>query len=149
MRQESETNFFAVLHLSDLVAPFLAGKARATIINVSSGLGFCPIAFMTVYCATNAFVHSATMSMRHSLRPKGIEVVEIIPPEVDTELGKERRTDPKQSHGGTPLPDFIAGVFQGLEAGKAETPYCGFFFSQDMGWETVTPATIVGFHNLG
>jgi uncharacterized oxidoreductase len=120
VRQEIETNVFAVLHLSDLMAPFLAGKPGATIINVSSGLGFCPIAFMTVYCATKAFVHSATMSMRHTLKPKGIEVIEIIPPGVDTELGKERRADSTQSHGGMPLPEFIVDVFQGLEVGKAE-----------------------------
>ena len=120
VKQEIDTNVFAVLHLSDLLAPVLAGKPGATIVNVSSGLGFCPIAFMTVYCGTKAFVHSATMSMRHSLKAKGIEVIEVIPPGVDTELGKERRNDPTQSHGGMPLAEFIDGVFQGLEAGKPE-----------------------------
>ena len=120
VRQEIETNVFALLHLSDLLTPVLASKPGATIINVSSGLGFCPIAFMTVYCATKAFVHSATMSMRHTLKAKGIEVIEVIPPGVDTELGKERRADPAQTHGGMPLGEFIDGVFQGLEAGKAE-----------------------------
>ena len=122
VRQEIETNVFAVLHLSDLLAPILSGKPGAAIINVSSGLAFVPIAFMTVYCATKAFVHSATMSMRHSLKPQGIEVIEVIPPGVDTELGKERRTDPSQTHGGMPLGEFIDGLFKGLEEGKAEIP---------------------------
>jgi len=120
VRQEIETNILAGLHLSDLVVPLLQGKANATIINVSSGLAFVPLAFMTVYCATRAFVHSMTMSMRFSLRQKGIEVIEIIPPSVDTELGKERRTDPSQSHGGMPIETFIQEAFQGLEAGSPE-----------------------------
>jgi uncharacterized oxidoreductase len=120
VRQEIDTNAFAVIHLSDLLAPVIQGKPGATIINVSSGLGFVPIAQMTVYCATKAFIHSLTMSMRQTLKAKGIEVIEIIPPGVDTELGKERRSDPDQTHGGMPIPEFLDGLFQGLERKDAE-----------------------------
>jgi uncharacterized oxidoreductase len=120
VRQEMETNAFAVIHLSDLLAPFIQGKPGATIINVSSGLGFAPVAHMSVYCATKAFVHSLTMSMRHTLKVKGIEVIEVIPPGVDSELGKERRADPDQTHGGMPVPEFIDGLFKGLERKDAE-----------------------------
>jgi uncharacterized oxidoreductase len=120
VRQEVETNVFSVIHLSDLLVPLIQGKPGSAIINVSSGLGFAPVAFMSVYCATKAFVHSLTMSMRHTLKPKGIEVIEVIPPGVDTELGKERRADPEQTHGGMPLPEFIDGLFLGLERKDAE-----------------------------
>jgi uncharacterized oxidoreductase len=120
VRQEIETNVFSVIHLSDLLVPVLEGKPGAAVVNVSSGLGFAPIASMSVYCATKAFVHSLTMSMRHALAPKGIEVIEVIPPGVDTELGKERRADPEQSHGGMPIAEFIDGLFQGLERMDAE-----------------------------
>jgi len=120
VRQEIEINALAVLHLSDLLAPLLQGKVGAAIVNVSSGLGFAPIAFMSVYCATKAFVHSLTMSMRHTLKAKGIEVIEIIPPGVDSELGKERRADPAQTHGGMPVTEFLDGVFEGLERKDAE-----------------------------
>lgn len=120
VRQEIDTNAIAVLHLSDLLAPVIQGKPGATIINVSSGLGFVPIAFMSVYCATKAFVHSITMSMRHTLKDRGIEVIEIIPPSVDSELGKERRADPDQSHGGMPIPEFLDELFKGLERKEAE-----------------------------
>jgi uncharacterized oxidoreductase len=120
VRQEIETNAFAVIHLSDLLAPRIQGKPGATIINVSSGLGFAPVAAMSVYCATKAFIHSLTMSMRHTLKVGGIEVIEIIPPSVDTELGKERRPDPDQTHGGMPLKEFLDELFQGLEKKQAE-----------------------------
>jgi uncharacterized oxidoreductase len=120
VRHEMETNVFAVIHLSDLLAPIIQGKPGAAIINVSSGLGFVPIASMSVYCATKAFVHSLTLSMRHTLKAKGTEVIEVIPPGVDTELGKERRTDPDQTHGGMPLPEFLDGLFRGLERKDVE-----------------------------
>jgi uncharacterized oxidoreductase len=120
VRQEIETNVVAVLHLSDLLVPFLKDKPGAAILNVSSGLGFVPIAQMSVYCATKAFVHSLTLSMRRSLADKGIEVIEIIPPGVDTELGKERRADPEATHGGMPIPQFIEALFQGLERRESE-----------------------------
>lgn len=120
VRQELETNVVAALQLTDLLTPMLADKAGATVINVTSGLAFVPIAHLTVYCATKAFLHSITMSMRHSLKSKGIEVIEIIPPAVDTELGKEARADPDSSHGGMELEAFTKELFHGLEAGLPE-----------------------------
>jgi len=123
MQAEIETNVVALFHLSDLASRLVAGKAGATIVNVSSGLAFTPLAFLPVYCATKAAVHSFTMSLRHQLRSKGVEVVEIIPPAVDTELGHDRRSGaptPAASHGGMPVKDFIDEVLRGLEAGLPE-----------------------------
>ena len=120
VRQELETNMVAPLHLSELLAPFLEGKSGAAIVNVSSGLAFAPIAGLSVYCATKAFVHSLTLSMRRSLSARGIEVVEIIPPSVDTELGKQRRADPDATHGGMAVGAFVDVVIEGLGRGEAE-----------------------------
>jgi uncharacterized oxidoreductase len=85
---EIETNLVAIVHLSAYFIPLLLKKKDAAIINVSSGLGFVPIASMPVYCATKAAVHSFTQSLRYQLRDTSITVFEIIPPMVDTELGK-------------------------------------------------------------
>ena len=59
--------------------------------NVSSGLAFCPIAAMPVYCATKAALHSLTLSMRHLLRDTSVRVVELLPPMVDTMLNPSIR----------------------------------------------------------
>ena len=67
--------------------PQLAGKPNATLVNVSSGLAFAPLTFFPVYCATKAFVHSLSLTLRHQLKGKGIKVVELVPPYVSTELG--------------------------------------------------------------
>jgi uncharacterized oxidoreductase len=85
---EVETNLIAPIHLSAYFIPLLLKKKESAIINVSSGLGFVPIAAMPVYCATKAAVHSFTVSLRYQLRDTSIKVFEIVPPAVDTELDK-------------------------------------------------------------
>jgi uncharacterized oxidoreductase len=122
VRSEIETNLVAPLHLASLFASHLATRGAAAIVNVSSGLAFAPIAFMPVYCATKAAVHSLTMSLRHQLKDTGVKVFEIIPPSVDTELGHERRADRSQSHGGMPIAEFIAGAMAALQADTLEAP---------------------------
>lgn len=85
---------------------------------------------------------AATMSMRHTLKSKAIEVIDIIPPGVDTELGTECRTDPDQSHGGMPLADFIDGVFQGHEHPR-EVMGTDRILSEAWGYEAVVTSRTV------
>lgn len=117
---EIDTNLVGPLHLASLFAAHLGTKENAVIINVTSGLAFVPLAFMPVYCATKAAMHSATISMRHQL--KGIKVFEVAPPAVDTELGHDRRTDKTQSHGGIPVAEFIRETMAALIDDKLEAP---------------------------
>jgi uncharacterized oxidoreductase len=56
----------------------------AAIFNVSSALGFIPLAMMPISCATKAALHSFSISLRHQLSAEGIKVFEVIPPTVDT-----------------------------------------------------------------
>lgn len=120
VRMEMETNFIAPVHLASLFAPHLKMVHDPVIINISSGLAFVPIAFMPVYCATKAAIHSLTLSLRHQLRDTAIEVVEIAPPSTDTELGHQRREDKTQSHGGIPIAAFLAEAMEELGKGTLE-----------------------------
>jgi len=86
-KEELSTNIDGPIHLSMLFLPHLLGKPSAQIVNVSSGLAFVPIAFMPIYCATKAALHSFTLSLRHQLLSTSVSVVEIIPPAVQTDLG--------------------------------------------------------------
>lgn len=117
---EIEINLTAPIHLASLFAEHFAGKEEAAVINVSSGLAFVPIAFMPVYCATKAALHSITMSLRHQLRDTSVKVFEIIPPSVDTELGHQRRADKTQSHGGMPIKEFIDEAMEAIERDEFE-----------------------------
>jgi len=84
---EVSINLLGPMHLSMLFIDHLTSKKSSQIINVTSGLAFCPISFMPTYCATKAALHSFTLSLRHQLKDTGIKVVEIIPPAVKTDLG--------------------------------------------------------------
>ncbi|MCX6009399.1 MAG: SDR family NAD(P)-dependent oxidoreductase [Chloroflexi bacterium] len=97
---EVETNLIAPIHLSAYFIPLLLKKKESAIINVSSGLGFVPIASMPVYCATKAAIHSFTVSLRYQLRDTSIKVFEIVPPAVDTELGKGTTEEGDQEYRG-------------------------------------------------
>jgi len=117
---EIETNLIAPVHLASLFIPLLKGKQNASIINVTSGLAFVPIALMAIYCASKAAMHSLTISLRYQLRETGINVFEIVPPSVDTELGHDRREDKTQSHGGIPIAEFIEGAMAAIKNDEFE-----------------------------
>ncbi len=61
-------------------------RNQGTIINVSSGLAFVPLQAAPVYCATKAALHSYTISLRQQVQTHGVEVIELMPPAVKTNL---------------------------------------------------------------
>jgi uncharacterized oxidoreductase len=115
---EIETNLSAPIHLSFLFAPHLAKQEHAAILNVSSGLAFAPMAMMPVYCATKAAVHSFTLSLRHALAKQRVDVIEIIPPAVNTDLGGVGLHT-----WAVPLDEFADAVMTQLDEGSAEIAY--------------------------
>jgi uncharacterized oxidoreductase len=111
-KEEIEINIEAPLHLTSL---FINLKSLKTIINITSGLSFVPMARIPVYSASKAFFHSFTLSLRHLLQSSGIEVIEIIPPALNTHLGGKGRHDNALAVG-----EFIDSVFLQLKSGKTE-----------------------------
>jgi uncharacterized oxidoreductase len=99
--------------------PLLQKQAHATIINVSSGLAFVPLAQTPVYCATKAAIHSYTQSLRHQLRKTQIEVLELVPPYVATHL-MTGADDPRAM----PLGKYIAEVMELLKAQPTPIEIC-------------------------
>lgn len=119
---EIEVNLKACIHLSALFTPLFLQKEEAAIVNVSSGLGFVPIAIMPVYCATKAAIHSFTMSLRHQLRDTSVKVFEVIPPIVDTELDKGARGHRGQEDRGIPPVEVAKATMKALESNQYEIP---------------------------
>lgn len=118
---EIETNLVAPIYLSAYFIPLLMKQKEAAIINVSSGLAFVPIASMPVYCATKAAVHSFTMSLRHQLKDTSIKVFEIVPPMVDTELGKGSIEEEEEGQNrGIPPAEVAKAVINSLEKDEFE-----------------------------
>ena len=112
---EIQTNLVAPIWASAYFIPLLMKKPEAAIINVSSGLGFVPIASMPIYCATKAAVHSFTMSLRHQLKGTSIKVFEVVPPMVATELGKGAGEEEEEWNRGIPAGEVAKAVMSSLE----------------------------------
>lgn len=117
-QREIDTNLAAPIHLSVLLGRKIAALPNPTIVNISSGLAFIPKAAVPVYCATKAALHSFCINLRTQLKAAGVEVVEIAPPAVNTDLG---------GHGkhtyGVSLNEFVDSVMIDLAAGKREIGY--------------------------
>jgi len=106
------TNILGVLRATAAFLPILTRQPGATIIATSSNLAFVPRADFPTYCASKAFLHSWLQSLRHQLRKVPIEVLELAPPYVQTELtGTQQASDARAM----PLSAYIAEVMQLLE----------------------------------
>jgi uncharacterized oxidoreductase len=103
------TNLLGPIRLINALLPFLRKQPHATVMNVTSGLAFVPLAMTPTYCATKAAVHSYTESLRHQLRETAVEVLELAPPYVATHLmGEHQAVDPRAM----PLEEFISEVME-------------------------------------
>ncbi len=114
-KAEITTNIEAPVHLTAL---FMKLPALRTIINVTSGLAFTPLTKVPVYSATKAFFHSFTLSLRALVKDRGIEVIEMIPPALNTDLGGKGLHDQAP-----PVSAFIEAVFEQLRQGKSELTF--------------------------
>jgi uncharacterized oxidoreductase len=117
---EIDINFKAYVYLAAHFIPDLIKKKEAAIVNVSSGLGFIPIASMPVYCATKSAIHSFSVSLRHQLKDTSIRVFEVIPPTVNTELDKGARARRGQTDRGIPAEVVAKATLAGLEKDESE-----------------------------
>lgn len=113
------TNLLGPIRLTAALLPHLQKHPHAAIINVSSGLAFLPLALTPTYCATKAAMHSYTLSLRYQLRSTGIEVLELIPPYVQTDL-MSGAADPRAM----PLKEFIAEVIEILKQQPTPPEIC-------------------------
>lgn len=114
-KEEIAINIEAPLHLTSL---FIQLKSLQIIMNVTSGLSFSPLTKVPVYSATKAFFHSFTLSLRHLIKSRNIDVIEIIPPALHTDLGGKGIHD-----NAPPVSDFITAIFEQLKQGKTELSF--------------------------
>ena len=117
--EELAANLAAPIHLSALFIPYLKRRREAAIINISSGLGFTPVAAVPVYSATKAAIHSLSLSMRRQLRDTTVRVFEIAPPIVPTELAGRRQRPEDAEHTMTAA-QVAAGIAEAMEHDRYE-----------------------------
>lgn len=88
------TNLLGPIRLTLRLLPHLLAQGDGAVMTVSSGLAFVPLAATPTYCATKAAIHSWSQSLRHQLKGTGVEVIEIAPPAVRTDLMPTSRQNP-------------------------------------------------------
>lgn len=103
------TNLLGPIRMTAALIEHLKSQERASVVHMTSVLGFVPWAVAAVYSATKAALHSYALSQRYLLRGSRVEVLEIAPPWVRTEL-----MNSSEEARAMPLDQFIAGVMEGL-----------------------------------
>ena len=82
---EMNVNVGGVIRTTSAFIDILTAN-KGTVINMSSALAFAPMPCTPIYCATKAAIHSYTQSLRFQLEEAGVEVIEIMPPAVKTDM---------------------------------------------------------------
>ncbi|MBC7479622.1 MAG: SDR family oxidoreductase [Pseudorhodobacter sp.] len=106
------TNLLGPIRLTAALLPQLLAQPAATVLNVSSGLAFVPLAATPTYSATKAALHSWSQSLRYQLRQTSVQVIEVAPPAVGTDLMPGSRGNPHAMA----LPDYTAETMALLAA---------------------------------
>jgi uncharacterized oxidoreductase len=115
------TNLLGPIRLTASLLPHLLKQRQAAIMTVSSGLAFVPMAMTPTYCATKAAIHSYTQSLRSQLKNTNIQVLELIPPYVQTELmGSRQAQDPNAMT----LKEFISQTMKILKTSPNAQEIC-------------------------
>jgi uncharacterized oxidoreductase len=106
------TNLLGPIRLIGAFIEHLRRQPAATIVTVSSGLGFTPLAATPSYNASKAAIHMLSESLRLQLADTTVQVVELVPPSVRTGLVPGQEDSPVAM----PLEEFTAEVIELLEA---------------------------------
>jgi uncharacterized oxidoreductase len=105
------TNLLGPIRLIAAFVEHLQTRPDATIVTVSSGLAFVPLAVTPTYNATKAAIHLLSESLRLQLAGTSVRVQELEPPAVRTALMPGQEESPIAM----PLDDFVAEVMGLIE----------------------------------
>ncbi len=103
------TNLLGPIRLTAALIEHLKKQERATVIYNTSALAFVPLALTAVYSATKAALHSYVLSQRYKLKATSVNVLEMAPPWVQTDLLNSNE-EPRAM----PLKEFIEGTIKAL-----------------------------------
>ncbi|MBO6185699.1 MAG: SDR family NAD(P)-dependent oxidoreductase [Chryseobacterium sp.] len=87
---EMNTNYFSVIHFTELLLPHLVQQTEASVINISSIAVFGSHKMLPTYGATKAALHSYTLALRQTYEDqRNVQIYEVYPPLVNTDFSAE------------------------------------------------------------
>lgn len=124
-RSMMEVDYFGTLYCIQEVVPGMAARRSGVIVNISSMVGFLNIYGYSAYGAAKFAISGLTDSLRMELKPKGIQVALVFPPDTNTpQLAYEQEFKPKvtqmlSSNGGYMQPEAVASeIIKGVQRKK-------------------------------
>lgn len=117
LAKEININLGGLIQVTNAFLPLLKRRPKARLVHVGSGLAYVPLAAAPIYSATKAGVHAFTIALRRQLTGGTVQVIEIIPPLVETDLHAGQARKPK---GAMSIDRFAEAAMAGLDAGKDE-----------------------------
>lgn len=139
---EVNTNMIAPFIISRVMVPHLLSLGKpATFITVSSGLAYIPLSFWPVYNATKAGIHSFTVSLRSQLSGSNVNVIEVAPPYVATDIDAGYKDKVAELTGGKghppmPLDEYMKTAIKGFETEGVTEIATGFSEMGVSAWRT-------------
>jgi uncharacterized oxidoreductase len=103
-------NLLGTIRTITAFTPYLLKQPDPAILTVSSGLAFAPLVITPTYNATKAAVHSYTQSLRRQLADTPLQVIEVIPPAVQTALLNQENDERAM-----PLADYLTETVELLQ----------------------------------
>ncbi|RYJ00136.1 MAG: SDR family NAD(P)-dependent oxidoreductase, partial [Actinomycetales bacterium] len=109
--QTVQTNVLGPIRLLAAFLPHLQTRPDATVMTVSSGLAFAPLAGTPTYNATKAAMHMLSESIRLQLAATSVRVMELVPPAVQTDIVPGHA----ESSVAMPLQEYVSEVLEIIE----------------------------------
>lgn len=118
--QEIDINLNGPVQMVQEFLPHLKSRPNALIVNVSSGLAYIPFPLSPVYSASKAGLHAFTRCLRVQLKGSSVAVVELAPPQVETNLTVGEFDKEMNGQKGMAADVLVRKAISGIEAGKTE-----------------------------
>jgi 3-dehydrosphinganine reductase len=94
-----DVNYFGTVNVLKVLVPAMQKRRSGTVVNISSVAGFIGVYGYTAYGASKYAVAGFTDALRSELKPYGIQVSVVFPPDTDTpQLEYEKQFKPFITH---------------------------------------------------